>query len=196
MKWHLKWGKKVKDEQEEFENVFKRLILELRAASVHFYIWERLHITEETVDIISEYKGFFLPTRDAHNDRFISKVSDIMSKHPNAPSFYRVLNMIGGNPKLAPDVNVGEIKGRLEKHEEVLKAIKYLRNKRVDHWDTSVEKLSRKVLYGDAKRMLEDLKEICDEISSSHSGQMDAFRYIEQEDIIRLLWALKEKREL
>jgi len=149
---------RIKNEQEEFENIFAILQRQLLAASVQFYIWEQLWPTEKVVSTINQYKGFFRPTRDAHNDRFINKVSDVMSNNPNAPSFYRILNMIGRNSKLAADISVREVKKRLRKHKKVLEAIKDLRNKRVDHWDTSVEGLSKHVLYGDAKKMLEDLK--------------------------------------
>lgn len=48
----------LKDEQEEFENVFEILRKQLFDASVHFYISEQLWPTEEVVDIINRYKGF------------------------------------------------------------------------------------------------------------------------------------------
>jgi hypothetical protein len=187
---------RTKKEQEEFENIFGILQRELLAASVHFYIWEQLWPTEKVVGTINQYKGFFRPTRDAHNDRFINKVSIVMSNNANAPSFYRILNMIGRDSNLATDINVREVKGRLGKHKKVLEAIKDFRNKRVDHWDTSVEGLRKHVLYGDAKRMLEDLKKISNEISASHSRSIHAFRYIEQGDTNSLLEALKRKRDL
>jgi len=188
--------KRIKNEQEEFENIFAILQRQLLAASVHFYIWEQLWPTEKVVGTINQYKGFFRPTRDAHNDRFINKVSDVMSNNPNAPSFYRILNMIGRNSNLAADINVREVKKRLRTHKRVLEAIKDMRNKRVDHWDTNVEGLSKHVLYGDAKKMLEDLKNIANEISASHSRSIHAFRYIEQGDTNSLLEALKRKRDL
>jgi hypothetical protein len=187
---------RMKKEQEEFEDIFGILQRQLLAASVHFYIWEQLWPTEKVVATINQYKGFFQPTRDAHNDRFINKVSVVMSNDRNAPSFYRILNMIGRNSNLAADVNVREVKARLRKHRKVLKAIKDFRNKRVDHWDTRVEGLRRPVLYGDAKRMLEDLRKISNEISRSHSGSIHAFRYIEERDTNSLLEALKRKRDL
>lgn len=188
--------KRIKNEQEEFENIFAILQRQLLAASVHFYIWEQLWPTEKVVSTINQYRGFFQPTRDAHNDRFINKVSDVMSNNPNAPSFYRILNMLGRNSNLAADINVREVKKRLRKHKKVLEAVKDMRNKRVDHWDTNVEGLSKHVLYGDAKKMLEDLKKISNEISASHSRSIHAFRYVEQGDTNSLLEALKRKRDL
>ena len=185
---------KVKNEQEEFEYVFEVLQKQLLAASVHFYIWEQLWPTEKVVDIINQYIGFFQPTRDAHLDRLIIKVSDILSNKPNAPSFYRILNMLGRNSNLAPDINVREIKKRLRKHRKVLEAIKYFRNNRVAHWNTSVEKLNKPVLFGDTEQMLTALKDISNEISGSYSSKIHAFRYSQQGDTISLLEALKKKR--
>ena len=63
----------------------------------------------------------------------VNKVSDILSNKPNAPSFYRILNMIGKNPNLAPDIDVREAKRRLRKHKKTMAAIKDYRDKRVDH---------------------------------------------------------------
>ncbi|OGN97452.1 MAG: hypothetical protein A2Z77_05335 [Chloroflexi bacterium RBG_13_51_36] len=182
------------DTLKEFENVFEILQKQLLAASVHFRIWEQLWPTEKVVDTINRYKGFFQPTRDAHLDRLIIKVSDILSNEPNAPSFYRIFKMLGRNPNLAPDINVREIKKCLRKHKKALEAIKNYRNTRVAHWDTSVKKLNKPVLFGDTKQMLEELKAISNRISASHSNRIHAFRYIEQADTTSLLEALKRNK--
>jgi len=184
---------KLKNEQEEFENVLEILQKQLLDASVHFDIWERLWPTEQVVDIINQYKGFFLPTRDAHLDRFILKVSDILSNDQKSPSFYRVLGMISKNSDLAPDINVREIKNRLKNHRAVLEGIKDFRNKRIAHWDTTTPK-TKSVLYGDSKRLLKELKGIFNEISASHSGNIFSFRYSQQGNTDSLLEALKKKR--
>jgi hypothetical protein len=114
---------KLKNEQEDFENVFKILQNQLLAASVHLYIFEQLFPTEKVVGTINQYKGFFMPTIDAHVDRVVNKVSDILSNGPNAPSFYRILNMIGRNSNLAPDIDVREVKKLLREHKETMEAI-------------------------------------------------------------------------
>lgn len=194
----------LKNEQEEFENVFEILRKQLLGASIHSYIWEQLWPSEKVVDIINQYIGFFQPTRDAHLEGLAIKVSEILSNRANAPSFYRILNMIGRNSKLAPDINVREIKKRLKDHKKVMEAIKNYRNKRVAHWDTSVGKrvahwdtsvknLGKPVLLGDTRRMLTELKAIFNEISASHSSEIYAFRYGQQGDTISLLEALKKK---
>ena len=130
---------KVENEKEEFEYVSDILRKQLLAASVHSYIGGKLWPTEEVVAIINRYKGFFQPTRSAHLDSLSVRVSDILSNKATAPSFYRILNMIGRNPNLAPDIDVHEIKKRLRKHKKTSEAIKDYRDKRVAHWDTSVK---------------------------------------------------------
>ncbi len=197
---------KLKNEQEDFEIFFEMLRKQLLNASVNFYIWEQLFPTEKVVDIINQYIGFFQPTREAHLDGLIIKVSEILSNRPNAASFYGILNMLGRNPKLAPDVNVREIKKRLRNHKKVVEAIKDYRNKRVAHWDTtsvkervvpeygSIKRLSKPVFFGETKEMLTELQAIWNKISASHLREIHAFRYGQQGDTVSLLEALKKKR--
>jgi AbiU2 len=188
--------RKVKNQQEEFENVFEILRKQLLAASVDLYIWEQLWPSEKVVDIINQYKGFFLPTRAAHVDGLILKVSDILSHDSNVASFYRIFHMLEINSNLAPDINVREMKKSLRKHKEVLEAIKSYRNKRVAHWDTRVEKLEKQMLLGPTKEMLKELDGIYNKISASHSGGEYVFRYVEQGDTNNLLEALRKKEAL
>jgi hypothetical protein len=114
----------LKDEQEEFEYVFEILRKQLLAACTQFYIWEQLWPTEKVVDIINRYKGFFQPTRAAHLDSLSIKVSDILSNKATAPSFYRILNMIGRNSNLAQDINLrtkSNAFGNIKEHRRRLK---------------------------------------------------------------------------
>ena len=198
-------GTNLKDEQEEFEDVFEILRKQLLNASVNFYIWEQLFPTEKVIDIINRYIGFFQPTREAHLDGLIIKVSEILSSGRNAASLYRILNMIGRNPNLAPSINVRELKKRLRNHRKVVEAIKDYRNRRVAHWDTAsvkervapeyggIKKLWKPVFFGETKEMLAELQAIYNRISASHLKEIYAFRYGQQGDTISLLEALKNK---
>ena len=188
-------GINPKDEREEFGYILEVLRKQLLSVSTCIYIYEQLFPTEKVVDIINRYKGFFRPTRDALIDSLVIRVSTILSSQPTAPSFYCVLNMIGKNPCLAPSIDVHEIKKRLRKHMKTLKAIEDFRNKRVAHWDTSVEDEEvGKPLLLNTKRMLEELEAIFNEISTSHSNNEWSFRYGQQGDTISLLDALKWKQ--
>jgi hypothetical protein len=188
-------GINPKDEREEFGYILEVLRNQLLSVSTCIYIYEQLFPTEKVVDIINRYKGFFRPTSSALIDSLIVRVSTILSRQATAPSFYCILNMIGKDPYLAPNINVHEIKKRLRKHVKTLKAIEDFRNKRVAHWDTSVENQEvGKPLLLDAERMVEALEAIFNEISASHSNNEWSFKYVQQGDIISLLDALKWKQ--
>lgn len=195
----------LEDEEQKFEKVFEILRKQLLNASVNFYIWEQLFPTEKVVHIINRYIGFFQPTREAHLDGLIIKVSEILSSRHSAASFYRVLDMIGKNPNLAPSINVHEIKKRLRNHRKVVEAIKDYRNRRVAHWDTAsvneravpeyaaIKRLGRPVFFGETKEMLAELQAIYNKISTAHSRETHAFRYGQQGDTISLLEALRKR---
>ena len=182
---------KVKSEKEEFEYVLGILRQQLLDASCHFDIWEQLCPTEKVVDVISRYKGFFQPSRAAHLESLAIKVSDIVSNKANAPSFFRILKMVEINSELAPDIDVCEVKKCIQIHKKTLEAIKNFRNTRVAHWDTSVEKLEKPVLFGDTKRMLKEFVDIFNKISASHSKNIWSFRYSQQSDVVSLIDGLK-----
>ena len=181
------------NEQNNFEYIFKELRKQLIKASVHFDIVEKLWPTEQVVDILNRYIGFFRPTREAHFDSFILKVSDILNeRNKRSPTFYRVLKMISNNPNLAPSINVQEIEERLGNHKTTIRKITDYRNKQAAHNDTKVTK-RYPVRYGESKRLLEELKETFTEISRSHSKDVWSFRSSQQGDTDSLLEALKKQ---
>ena len=179
----------------EFRSLIEKLRQELLAASVDFDISIRLFPTAQVVDVINQYIGFFQPTRKAHLDRFIIKVSNLVSNEPRSPSFHRIFRMLDNNPALAPGVDVQSLRKRLMQHKEVLKRIKKYRDKRAAHWDTQEQVQRKPVLFGDSKRMLEELQDIFNEISGAHSGNLWSFKYSQQGDTSSLLDVLKLCRE-
>ena len=179
----------------EFESLLEELRKQLLDACIHFDIWEQLWPTEEAVGVINQYKGFFLPTRNAHLDRFFIKVCNVLSNDPKSPSFYRVLSMLGKNPSLASGISVRELKNRLKKYKEVLTGIEQYRNTRAAHWDTEILEQRKLVLFGQCKRMLKELQDIFNEISGAHSHNVWSFRTMQQGDTSGLLNALKLWRQ-
>jgi hypothetical protein len=179
----------------EFEFLLEEVRKQLLDASVHFDIWEQLWPTKESVDVINQYRGFFLPTRNAHLDRFFIKVCNVLSNNPKSPSFYRVLSLLGKNPNLASGTSARTIKHRLKKHKEVLKGIEQYRNTRAAHWDTQEQAQRKPVLFGDSKRMLKELQDIFNEISGAHSRKEWSFKPIEHGNTTSLLDTLKRWRQ-
>jgi len=173
---------------EELDSLLEELRKQLLEACTHFDIWLELWPTEDKVGILNAYKGFFLPTRKAHLDQWVIKVSNIVSNDAKAPSFYRVLRMLDRNASLAPGVDVGALRTRLKSQEKVLKAIEQYRNKRAAHWDTTVAQPLDPVLVGDSRRLLEELEKIFNEVHYAHTrSQRWAFKLVQHGDTSLLL---------
>lgn len=157
---------------------FKKLIEEARqqllAAQAHLDIWEALHPTEQVVDVLNLYKGFFIPTRDAHRDRFFIKTHNVTDTDKRAPSFHRILRMIRGYPDLAPDVDLRDPSARLRKQRDVLSRIGTFRDKRVAHWDSDPPASS--ILLGECRKLLEELEDMFNVIHVSYSVVLDPGR--------------------
>ena len=153
------------DEEEvrEFESLFEELRKQLLDASIHFDIWEQLWPTEQVVDVINQYKGFFLPTRNAHLSQFFIKVCNVLSNDLKSPSLYRVLSVIGKNPSLASGISTRTI-NRLKKHKDVLKGIEQYRNTKAAHWGTNILEPQKPVLFGKSQQMLKELHSIFNEL--------------------------------
>ena len=183
--------KVIKKEQKEinearFKEVYEILRSQLLEASVSFDIFEKIWPTEKVVDILNQYIGFFQPTRLAHLDRFIIKISNVLDNKQSSPSFYNIINNINKFPDLAPGLNVHKIKRRIRSHREALEEIKDYRNKRAAHWDTTVIQ-PKPVIYGKSKKLLKELINIYNEISSSHSHNQWSFSYSQHRDTEALL---------
>lgn len=159
---------------------------------MHFEIWEELWPTNQVVDVINRYKGFFLPTRNAHLDRFIIKVSNVVSNDSRSPSFYRAFRMVAGNPDLAPSIDVRPLRKRLSQHKKVLNSISNYRNTKAAHWDTTQVAIRKPVLFGDSKRMMKDLQNIFNEICGAATNGVWSFNVVQHGDTATLLSHLNE----
>ena len=179
----------------EFNSLLEELRKQLLEACIHFDIWEQLWPTEEAVGVINQYKGFFQPTREAHLDRFFIKVLNVVSNDARSPSFHRIFKMLDNNPALASGVDVRSLRKRLKQHKDVLRRIKDYRDTRAAHWDTQLVAEPKPVLFGDSKRMLEELQNIFNKISGAHSGNVWSFKYSQQSNATGLLNALKLWRQ-
>ena len=174
----------------EFKSLLEELRKQLLDAQIHFDIWEKLWPTEENVDVINSYKGFFLPTRNAHLDRFFIKLSNTVDADPRSPSFYRVLKMLATKADLAPTIDVRSLRNRLKKLKDLLRRINQYRNKRAAHWDTDAIELDS-VHVGESRSLLEELESIYNEINSAHNGNVWSFKISQYRDTDRLLNELR-----
>ena len=178
----------------EFESLLEELRKQLLDACIHFEIWEQLWPTEQVVDVINRYKGFFLPSRNAHVDRFYIKVCNVVSNRLSQPSFYRVFSMLNENATLAPGLDVRALKKQLRSHKNTLSAIRHYRNTRVAHWDTNIQAQQKPILLGDCKRMLEELQQMFNEISGASTRNAWSFKVSQHGDTNALMNHLNELR--
>jgi hypothetical protein len=179
---------------DEFNTLLSELRGQLLEASIHFEIWEGLWPTKDVIDVINRYKSFFLPSRNAHLDRFFIKVYNIVSNRSNQPSFYHVFSMINKDSALAPDLDVKSLRNRLKSHRTTLMAIEDYRNTRGAHWDTDIQSERKPILFGDCRRMLEELQRIFNEISGAATKNVWSFQPIPSGNTQLLLNHLKELR--
>lgn len=174
----------------EFKSLLEELRRQILDAQIHFDIWEKLWPTGENVGVINSYKGFFIPTRNAHLDRFFIRVSNAVDADPRSPSFYRVLRMLTTKGDLAPRIDVRSLRNRLKKLKDLLRRIKQYRNKRAAHWDTDAIGLDA-VHVGESRSLLDELESIYNEINSAHNGTVWSFTIPEYRDTDRILNRLR-----
>ena len=182
---------KKSEQQNDLKNLLEELRKQLLEASIHFDIWESLWPTEQAVDVINRFKGFFLPTRNAHIDRFYIKVCNIVSSKSSQPSFYRVFRILSKDENLVYGLDVRLLKKRINTYKKTLDAIEQHRNKRSAHWDTDVSAQRKPILFGDCKRMLKELQDIFNEISRAVTKNVWSFKPIQHGDTSILMSELK-----
>lgn len=177
----------------EFKLLLDEVRKQLLDGQIHFDIWEQLWPTEENVHVLNAFRGFFLPTRNAHLDRFFIKVSNVVSNRATSPSFYRLLNMLSVAPSLAPGIDIRALRSRLKKQKGLLERIRRYRNKRAAHWDMDVSEPLGPVQLGESRQMLRELEELFNEINRAHTiRQVWIFQPVERNDTRRLLSSLRQ----
>ncbi len=176
------------------ESKFKYLLDKLRkqilAASIHFNICIDLWPTKERVNVINRYRGYFIPARSAHFNQFTIIIHEIFSTRANAPSFFNVFKIIRISPKLTPAIELRLIEKRLKQYNKIKDAIMDYRNRTAAHSYVILgvdgklllnqEKLKRKpIIFGDTKKLLEEMRDIFNTISSAHSKNLWSFEPLE-----------------
>ena len=194
------------ERDQQLDQEFKLRLDELRKqileACVHFDIYEDLWPTKEKVDVINRYRGYFIPARLAHFNQFTIKISEIFSNRITAPSFHNVFKMLRIDPKLAPGIELQSLAKRLRQHKKTIEAITNYRNGSAAHSDVvwgsegkislNEEKPERKpILFGNTKKMLDDIKEIFNKICLHSTRKLWSFNPLEQYDTDNILNHLK-----
>lgn len=186
------------DEQDsaEFKSLLEEVRKHLLEAQIHFDIWMQLQPTKENVDVLEAYRGFFLPSQNAHIDRFYIKVSSVVSRDKREPSLHRLLKMLDRNPALAPGINVRSVRTRLAKQKALLERITDYRRKRAAHWDMDNSESLDPARVGEIQQLLGEMESIFNQIHRAHTGHdVWSFRPVEHDDIARMLSKLRSARQ-
>ena len=177
-----------------FRSLLEELRKQLLDAAIYFEAWEQIWPTAQVVDVINRYKGFFQPTRKALFDQFSIKICNVISNDRRSPSFHKVFKMLDTYPNLAPNIDVQSLRRRLKQHRAVLTAIDDYRNTKAAHWDVQLTVKKKPVLYGDTRKMLEELEDMFNEISGAATNNFWSFKPIPHGDTVALLNHLNETR--
>lgn len=168
------------------------LRVQLLQAHTHFHIWEHLWPTEEVVGVINQYKGFFLPARDAHLNTFVVKATNVVKPSEDA-SFERLFTILDNAPYLAPEIDVNSLRERLKKLEPIILAIEDARHA-FAHTRIKASKPRTSYTYGQAKKVLEELQIIFNEIHRSFTGgHVWSFKMLQHDDTYHVLNRLKRR---
>ena len=180
----------------QFETLSDTVRRQLLDAQMSFDIWESLWPTEEHVDILNAFKGFFVPTRSAHLDRFFIKMFNATDrKHKTAPSVYRLLDAAESEPTLTPGLDTGSVRARLDGQRELLGRVARYRHKRAAHWDT--EGLPEPVYLNEVRGLLNETETIFNDVyGAAHPGEMWFFETVQASDPEHLLRSLERFHEV
>ena len=141
----------------DFEAKLLLLRDQLVAAQVCLEVWEHLsNRSAELASALDRYRGFFVPTILPHQTLFFIKMA-IATDHKDRrqPSLYEVLRLIEGEPSLAPGLDVGSLRTRVDRFADVIRRVRRARDRRFAHVDT--RKNPPRVKLGEYRRLLEEL---------------------------------------
>jgi hypothetical protein len=178
---------------EYLKMILHELGIQLLDASTYWDIYVQLWPTNQTVEVVNRYKGFFQPARRAIFDQFSIKISNVMSNDPNVSSFNQVFYVLALNPYLAPGFNVHLLKERIKPHRKVLEAIENYRNTKAAHWDVKKRKVKEKpILFGECSKAIKELQDTYNEINGKIINGEWSFEYFQHNDTTSLLKHLDE----
>ena len=167
----------------KFETLLNEIRGQLLQAQTSFDIWFNLQAQDnDMLDILDSFKGFFIPTQDAHLDRYLIKIGNVLDdnqKHKNAASFYRLLKMMRDDPNLAHGLDIDALQGRIEKG--VGKRVTILRHTRAAHWQIGAR--TQDVYLNEIRDLLTELESIFNDVHRAiYSKEIWSFQVAQSTD--------------
>lgn len=170
--------------KEKCEALLEEIRRQLLQAQISLDIWLALLPMEsnDVMDTVNMFKGFFIPTRAAHLDRCLIKIGNTLDKkHKKAASFYRLLSMLEQEPGIAPDLNLESVRKQLDGWSEVERKVMRLRDKTATHWEIGAA--PEPVYIEEIRQLLISLEEVFNIIHKAIVPKESwSFQLLESED--------------
>ncbi len=165
---------------EEFATTLKVVNAEITnligVRTAYFETWP----TEERVDDINRYRGYFLPVRSAMQQNMLLAPARIVDKDTRTASFPNLIAAIKANPNLLPhaDSDLLEIlEQRVAKIAQTIEKLITIRNKTLAHKDREGDVPS--VTKAELDQLIEELVAVSNDLSSASDRSVTSWKMIE-----------------
>lgn len=162
---------------------FTRRLNELRAiifdGIAYFSCWEALKVGDrESAAALNRYRGLFLPARNALMGMALTQFSKVFDRGARTVSLTNLLRAAKAASELlvprAQPEELEEIESKLAENEALLTRLKTVRDKRIAHYDSNASG-DMKLLYGEMRRFVEDIKWAYNLLRRGHDGVVTQF---------------------
>ena len=181
-------------------NEFKRQLDELQRqifrAIVSYQVRLALWETPGVVDILNRYRGFFIPVRDALYGTMFMGFAKVFDHDSRTVSLKNLMKIAKEDvTDLVPNMTrkkIDELEQRLSQHDDILKAIKRLRDQHFAHLDAA-PKPKLPLIKKDVDQMIKTLEDVFNQLSQGHDGSVYSWSYQanqsawETSEILRIL---------
>ena len=121
----------------ELDRIWEGISLAIRCWEIRMNLWE----TDEVIDTLNHYKGFFVPVRSALQRTAILEFAKLIDYHPKSVSLTNLLKRLKGDPRcfgieMEPN-EVQCLRKELSTHKDLMRIIMKLRNQYISHSDVN-----------------------------------------------------------
>ncbi|MFQ5873797.1 MAG: hypothetical protein ACE5JL_08340 [Dehalococcoidia bacterium] len=175
-----------------FDSTLEQLRINLLLAHSHLEILRALYAKPGNHTTMARYRGFFLPTLDAHFNQFCIRTSITVDRKYDDASFYKAFRIIENRPELAPGIDVNGLIRRVAKQKPLLKKIIRFRHTLAAHWKTGATVPRSFPALQDCSALLEELESIFKQIQGAYNGNPTEFKLGQAENTLTLLETIEK----
>lgn len=156
---------------DEFARQLGRLQSEIFRSIVEYETWLALWPTEEAVDILNQYKGFFATVRGALYESMLLGFAKVFDKDPRTMSFRNLIAAARKNMgELVPHITLqelDEVEQQIMQYDPILGKATQLRNQYLAHLDANPQPIPI-LIKGDIDKFIEALRNAFNQLSIAH----------------------------